>query len=314
MMMVIQLFKRKSISSAAIMTKVANKYMAKTRTTMTMTGMITLAGIISFIISHTISSLTMIIIIGNLFTSSLYSLRPFVICDIIHDDNNNHANSDQYQYQRLIINQPNSNESLLASEHYNRVLKYAKCQYPMAKVVNIQNELQNPSATKKYIPHCTILHYCGEHTGCCRLETEHCIAKTIEMVRLYFWTIEITARGHKKGIEVIMMKNHTECMCAPINQKSSSSPSSSSSSSLSINHHGTNRSSSSSSYHSNHHQHRFNPTTLRFEPVTTSLLLSSYPTTLLPTTITATTTTTMKKQRKKPIVDRSKSIRTNNST
>ena len=182
----------------------------------------------------------------------------------------------------------------------------------MAKVVNIQNELQNPSATKKYIPHCTILHYCGEHTGCCRLETEHCIAKTIEMVRLYFWTIEITARGHKKGIEVIMMKNHTECMCAPINQKSSSSPSSSSSS-LSINHHGANRS-SSSSYHSNHHQHRFNPTTLRFEPVTTSLLLSSYPTTLLPTTITATTTTTMKKQRKKPIVDRSKSIRTNNST
>lgn len=108
------------------------------------------------------------------------------------------------------------NESLLASQHYNRILKFAKCQTPFPRVVNINSEL-HPSAIKKYIPHCTILHYCGPHSGCCRQENEQCVPKTIEQVKLYFWTIELTPRGHKKGIEVISMSNHTECMCAPIN-------------------------------------------------------------------------------------------------
>lgn len=113
------------------------------------------------------------------------------------------------------------NESLLASQHYNRILKFAKCQTPLAQVVNINSEL-HPSAIKKYIPHCTILHYCGPHSGCCRHENEQCVPKKVEEVKLYFWTIELTPRGHKKGIEVISMQNHTECMCAPINGKHSS--------------------------------------------------------------------------------------------
>jgi hypothetical protein len=108
------------------------------------------------------------------------------------------------------------NESLLASQHYNRILKFAKCQTPFPRVVNINSEL-HPSAIKKYIPHCTILHYCGPHSGCCRQENEQCVPKTMEQVKLYFWTIELTPRGHKKGIEVISMSNHTSCHCAPIN-------------------------------------------------------------------------------------------------
>lgn len=118
------------------------------------------------------------------------------------------------------LNHPQTNseyESLMASQHYQRIIKYAKCQRPHARVVNVQSELKhNPSASKKYIPHCTILHTCGPHSGCCRLENEQCIPKRIEDVKLYFWTIELTPRGHKKGIEVITMQNHTECMCAPI--------------------------------------------------------------------------------------------------
>lgn len=84
--------------------------------------------------------------------------------------------------------------------------------------MNINSEL-HPSAIKKYIPHCTILHFCGPHSGCCRHENEQCVPKTVEEVKLYFWTIELTPRGHKKGIEVVSMQNHTECMCAPINGK-----------------------------------------------------------------------------------------------
>ncbi|KAH9416909.1 hypothetical protein DERP_013880 [Dermatophagoides pteronyssinus] len=152
-----------------------------------MITMITEIGI-SSIINQTILSITimLIIIIGNLFQiisiNDSFKLTSTINCDQIYnynDDSNN--NNNNHYYKRLIINQPNTNESLMASEHYNRILKYAKCQYPHAKIINIQNELQiNPSATKKYIPHCTILHYCGENSGCCRLETEHCIPKTIE--------------------------------------------------------------------------------------------------------------------------------------
>nr|XP_027204465.1 probable serine/threonine-protein kinase MARK-A [Dermatophagoides pteronyssinus] len=269
--------------------KKTNKTTTTKTTTTTMITMITEIGI-SSIINQTILSITimLIIIIGNLFQiisiNDSFKLTSTINCDQIYNYNDDSNNNNNNHYKRLIINQPNTNESLMASEHYNRILKYAKCQYPHAKIINIQNELQiNPSATKKYIPHCTILHYCGENSGCCRLETEHCIPKTIEEVKLYFWTIEITSRGqHKKGIEIITMKNHTECMCAPINQKSS--PSSSLSSSLikndhNQNGHGYNR--SSSSHHFNHYQQQQQQQQHRFEPVTSSAQMTTTPTIML---------------------------------
>lgn len=113
------------------------------------------------------------------------------------------------------INCIKQNESLLASQHFSRILKEAKCHTPVPRVVNIQELF--PSATKKYIPHCTSLHYCGYDTGCCRQENEKCVPKTVEDVDLYFFTVELTPRGQRKGVEVITMQNHTECMCQPIN-------------------------------------------------------------------------------------------------
>jgi hypothetical protein len=107
------------------------------------------------------------------------------------------------------------NESLLASQHFSRILKEAKCQIPVPRVVNIQELF--PSATKKYIPHCTLLHFCGYDSGCCRQENERCVPKTVQNVELYFWTIELTPRGQKKGVEMIIMQNHTECECQHIN-------------------------------------------------------------------------------------------------
>jgi hypothetical protein len=75
-----------------------------------------------------------------------------------------------------------------------------------------------PSARKKFLPHCTLLHFCGKFSGCCRQENEQCVPKTIEEVEIYFWVIELTTDGkQKKGVEYITMKNHTECHCIPIN-------------------------------------------------------------------------------------------------
>ena len=114
-----------------------------------------------------------------------------------------------------LISAKDINESLLASQHFTRILKEAKCQSPVPRVVNIQEIF--PSATKKYIPHCTLLHFCGYDSGCCRQENERCVPKTVQKVELYFWTIELTPRGQKKGVEMITMQNHTECECQPIN-------------------------------------------------------------------------------------------------
>ncbi|XP_054153821.1 snake venom vascular endothelial growth factor toxin barietin-like [Oppia nitens] len=121
-------------------------------------------------------------------------------------------------YIAIVIRQINClkpNESLLASQHFSRILKEAKCQQPVPRVVNIQELF--PSATKKYIPHCTLMHFCGYDTGCCRQENERCVPKTVQDVDLYFFTVELTPRGQRKGVEMITMQNHTECMCQPIN-------------------------------------------------------------------------------------------------
>ena len=108
-------------------------------------------------------------------------------------------------------------DSILAYQHFSRVIKEAKCQTPVPKVIQISDHML--SAKKKFIPHCTVLHFCGRFSGCCRQENEQCVPKTVEDVKLYFWVIELTADGkQRKGVEHIVMKNHTECHCQPINE------------------------------------------------------------------------------------------------
>lgn len=109
-----------------------------------------------------------------------------------------------------------NNDSLLASQHFTRILKEAKCQTPVPKVIHISDFIL--SAKRKFVPHCTLLHFCGHFSGCCRQENEECVAKTVEEVKLHFWVIELLPDGkQKKGVDFLTMKNHTECHCQPIN-------------------------------------------------------------------------------------------------
>lgn len=43
-----------------------------------------------------------------------------------------------------------------------------------------------PSTTKLYVPACTVLHQCGEDTGCCGGATQRCGPKNTQRVELYF--------------------------------------------------------------------------------------------------------------------------------
>ena len=44
---------------------------------------------------------------------------------------------------------------------------------------------------KIYLPRATILHRCGQNTGCCESESEECVAIEQEQVNLYFFVIKL---------------------------------------------------------------------------------------------------------------------------
>ncbi|RWS29460.1 platelet-derived growth factor subunit A-like protein [Leptotrombidium deliense] len=102
-------------------------------------------------------------------------------------------------------------DSRLASIHVSRILQQAKCKVPVPRVLHILD--QYPSATKKYLPHCTILHICGSESGCCSSEYETCFPKTVTNVTLHFFVVELTTNGQKKYVQKLSFQNHTECEC-----------------------------------------------------------------------------------------------------
>jgi len=103
------------------------------------------------------------------------------------------------------------NETRLASLHYGRVLREAKCKKPVPKVIHVLDV--HPNGLRKYLPHCTVLHRCGAESGCCGSENQVCQPKTIELVSLYFWVIELSPKVNKKRVEKLTFENHTECFC-----------------------------------------------------------------------------------------------------
>lgn len=56
------------------------------------------------------------------------------------------------------------------------------CKIPQPKIVPIRND-----PAKTYYPHCTILHQCGDDTGCCGTDDQTCIARKSHVVELYFY-------------------------------------------------------------------------------------------------------------------------------
>lgn len=88
-----------------------------------------------------------------------------------------------------------------AQQHFNRVAREINCEIPKPKVVHVQLD---PS--KSYVPSCTILHRCGDDTGCCK-NTKTCQPIQKENVDLYF-TVTV---GIFKFSFVILFWNFTSC-------------------------------------------------------------------------------------------------------
>ncbi|XP_021916631.1 uncharacterized protein LOC110828316 [Zootermopsis nevadensis] len=121
-------------------------------------------------------------------------------------------------HQHKATYKPTSPEGNLekAVQHAVMVGREAQCRVPKPRLVQVKDMYPHPSKT--YIPHCTILHQCGDDTGCCKSDTLTCTARKTESVELYFYTTTLRASGgsRNKGgpsVEKLVFHNHTECVC-----------------------------------------------------------------------------------------------------
>lgn len=106
--------------------------------------------------------------------------------------------------KNLITNQKQN--KALANAHASKIYTEASCRLPQQRVERIQKD---PS--KMYVPHCTILHRCGDDTGCCKTDRQTCAPKRTQNVDLYFF---VKSFNSKQGsIEHHTFVNHTECHC-----------------------------------------------------------------------------------------------------
>ncbi|XP_069695620.1 uncharacterized protein [Periplaneta americana] len=103
-----------------------------------------------------------------------------------------------------------------AVKHALEVNKEGLCRVPKPRLIKVKDVFPHPSKT--YFPHCTILHQCGDDTGCCRSDTLTCIARHTELVELYFYTTTMGGSGGSRTrnnpvVEKLEFHNHTECAC-----------------------------------------------------------------------------------------------------
>ncbi|XP_054741569.1 uncharacterized protein LOC129246881 [Anastrepha obliqua] len=98
----------------------------------------------------------------------------------------------------------------LATDHINRMKVEARCNRPLKRVFHVSND-----TSKTYVPSCTILHRCGEDTGCCRSMGQVCTVKTYEDVPVYFIVIQVNSSKSRRQreVEILWLRNDTECHC-----------------------------------------------------------------------------------------------------
>ncbi|XP_077527166.1 snake venom vascular endothelial growth factor toxin 2-like [Haemaphysalis longicornis] len=100
----------------------------------------------------------------------------------------------------------------LASQHRRMVEREARCKFPQQRTVCVQDIY--PNGSKRYTPHCTIVHRCAPDAGCCTTPEEHCQPKKIETIKRTFVVLKLVDGGKQRPrVESLAFDNHTECEC-----------------------------------------------------------------------------------------------------
>ncbi|KAF8795892.1 Snake venom vascular endothelial growth factor like protein [Argiope bruennichi] len=107
-----------------------------------------------------------------------------------------------------------SADEKLALEHSERVAEAGTCDQPKMQVIHVSDHYPG----RYFLPHCTMLHRCGKHAGCCGTDRLRCVAKEKQKVVLHFYSVKILDDGQlpEKKIEKLTFTNHTKCGCVPV--------------------------------------------------------------------------------------------------
>lgn len=100
-------------------------------------------------------------------------------------------------------------------KHNKLVARETQCKVPRPKVIRVSDVY--PSTSKLYVPACTVLHQCGDDTGCCSGTGQRCGPRYTKRVELYFYTTYIVSSHSRQrtssSLEKLPFYNHTECEC-----------------------------------------------------------------------------------------------------
>jgi hypothetical protein len=97
-------------------------------------------------------------------------------------------------------------------EHILKVQKFI-CKEPQPRLIPVE-DLFNVNSKDLYTPRVTVLHRCGEDTGCCPREDMTCVPHEIKIVTLMF-SVHDTQYNNKSKRELKAV-NHTLCQCAEL--------------------------------------------------------------------------------------------------
>jgi Zn-dependent M16 (insulinase) family peptidase len=97
-------------------------------------------------------------------------------------------------------------------EHILKVQKF-KCKQPQPRLIPVE-ELFTVNSEDLYTPRATVLHRCGEDTGCCPTEGLTCVPHEMEIVTLMFSVHD--TQYHNKSRQELKVANHTLCQCAEL--------------------------------------------------------------------------------------------------
>lgn len=101
----------------------------------------------------------------------------------------------------------------LATEHWQRMIHATRCRKPMPRVVPISH-----NASKRYDPYATILHRCGEDTGCCGSTASVCTVKTQETVMVYVFVSipNVPTYEYFFGIQILWCMRKCLSLCMSV--------------------------------------------------------------------------------------------------
>jgi hypothetical protein len=94
-------------------------------------------------------------------------------------------------------------------EHFLKVQKFA-CKQPQPRLLPVE-DLFSVNSKDLYTPRATVLHRCGEDTGCCPREDMTCVPYKTENVTLIFNVHD--TQYHNKSKRELQASNHTLCQC-----------------------------------------------------------------------------------------------------